>query len=1265
MAREIKELRLFNAGLITSASLSDSPDESAQYSLNVEPVAEAGILKGITEGKVLFPHGGNSSTSAIQPTSMVLLDTGETEDLIIYEPDRGLNYIADWYGSAPSFGGDWHVSYSTTGKAAIATRNKEAHIGFGHKAVDSRPQWMGYSKVNQFGATSGNSMIVTDTELTPFQNKNSTYICDKVIRPVVDLSNRPTETTINDSGPEFSEDRFTEELGTDTWLYGCEINGNCIYRIKIEDSSDTLAQANIALASLQDNSTNDLPSGGFVKSNSLVDEVGENIRINSIAVCDSMPNAIWAIGSTSGQTRIFLIDVNDFYESNDPTDIMGSDGSYTWRFDTNVSVISEWSGKMPKFIAPGGAIKDVEPAGVWWASDLLETGTKFADATTGEPYDRRLWIQLYTHDGFSQSEYDGLAIDPYLFSIDISNIEADDGGVLQLTNETPNFAVTSNASFTQPSGNRTFYWNPVLWTFSNREGPNYGYDTEGYGKIRYRGEAGVDAHDGNSNNELWCMGFNIGVETGTVLKINRFSMFETFGHYGENFMLYCGGTTGGPNNPYDQWLSNCQVDSTHPTYPNYPHQVGCIASSEGKFVTFGGLLLEQQSGVGDDTFAPTIAGKSYTLGTFIAISTAGANLGYGQFLEPNPYEGEAMTTSFYNGTQYRKGTEVLDFAKGIGLLKLETTINLNYDNINCVQSCILEGGGSTGTRDTVGLFISERVNRNLEDISEWDGTTIWAIRIANPIVRPGSTLFDTPMRGAANQTNLFDSTSARAYWRFTNDNTDGHGGDILHYRTYREFGWAGRDFLGDLETDEVDWSIGGLPLMQLELGGKTSSTSVDIGGAAMCLMSKADVPIEHWGLSELASTASVIFLSAINGSYTNGMIAGDLINTTVPENFWDLNNFDGTNFTVQADQPFAQMKGEDTTFNVVGGDESDTDTISPHFAAGKRYDYKIALKYDGFQYSPISSTMWRFTPSTDYDDCMIEINIRELPIRVSNVLIYRRNFVDDTQQELFKLVADLKLHAGWKYDEELDAWNNIIRDSGNNGKETYEAMAGISETLPHMGLKWGLSTKIGTYHVVGQCSLKYSSEDYSQTIFKSAPGEFNVWDWGNDERSLHLPNIPTALTSFNGKIFAFDRHNTYRIDPDTMGIDDIYEGIGCSGREAVIVTEYGMLYADMHNIYLHDGVRPVPVGIPIKDSRKGLMGLDKVDLSNNTSVSFDAARGSFVVLTKKGASALYTEGGEFEKLGAPYIGYYNKNQSGFFYTEAFYNNRSIALTRIS
>jgi len=108
--------------------------------------------------------------------------------------------------------------------------------------------------------------------------------------------------------------------------------------------------------------------------------------------------------------------------------------------------------------------------------------------------------------------------------------------------------------------------------------------------------------------------------------------------------------------------------------------------------------------------------------------------------------------------------------------------------------------------------------------------------------------------------------------------------------------------------------------------------------------------------------------------------------------------------------------------------------------------------------------------------------------------------------------------------------------------------------------------------------------------------------------------MPTALASFNGRIYAFGKNNTYRIEPNSLYIEDTFEGVGCIGPDAVIVTEYGMCFVDKNNIYLHDGRQPIPIGNTI------LNGDDKSWQNRDTTwaskVIFDAVRNSFVVLFK-------------------------------------------------
>tara|TARA_Y100001963_G_C6781749_1_gene450317 strand:- start:2391 stop:3377 length:987 start_codon:yes stop_codon:yes gene_type:complete len=94
-------------------------------------------------------------------------------------------------------------------------------------------------------------------------------------------------------------------------------------------------------------------------------------------------------------------------------------------------------------------------------------------------------------------------------------------------------------------------------------------------------------------------------------------------------------------------------------------------------------------------------------------------------------------------------------------------------------------------------------------------------------------------------------------------------------------------------------------------------------------------------------------------------------------------------------------------------------------------------------------------------------------------------------------------------------------------------------------------------------------------IFRSKPGKYSIFDWVND--FVTIKSKPTALVNFNGRLYVFDNNNIYRINQETLGIEDIFEGIGCLHKKSVLVTEYGMFFVDNNGIYLHDGSTPTKI----------------------------------------------------------------------------------------
>jgi len=78
MPKELHEITKFMTGTISTPSETDVPDDTASYSLNLDPVAEDGVLKGV-------PNDAQLSSGGIISTNID--DSGIDKDLtepIIY-----------------------------------------------------------------------------------------------------------------------------------------------------------------------------------------------------------------------------------------------------------------------------------------------------------------------------------------------------------------------------------------------------------------------------------------------------------------------------------------------------------------------------------------------------------------------------------------------------------------------------------------------------------------------------------------------------------------------------------------------------------------------------------------------------------------------------------------------------------------------------------------------------------------------------------------------------------------------------------------------------------------------------------------------------------------------------------------------------------------------------------------------------------------------------------------------------------------------------
>ena len=296
------------------------------------------------------------------------------------------------------------------------------------------------------------------------------------------------------------------------------------------------------------------------------------------------------------------------------------------------------------------------------------------------------------------------------------------------------------------------------------------------------------------------------------------------------------------------------------------------------------------------------------------------------------------------------------------------------------------------------------------------------------------------------------------------------------------------------------------------------------------------------------------------------------------------------------------------------------------------YYYKASFVYDGYQESPLThQVLLTHDPSASATAAKNTITIdfkglAVLPKRITHLNIYVAES-DDAASEpegFYRLLENIPIDYGWATISDATAttvFNSTYRqktiiDIGKRTGASYEALVGISELVQDTMPNYSLSAQLNNHQFIADC-YHPDLQSVPNYMFKSKPYNFDQFDWSVD--LLRLPTKPIALASFNGRIYAFDENNTYRIEPNSFYIEDTYEGVGCLGPESVIVTEYGMCFADKNNIYLHDGRQPVPIGEPVlTDSTFGLYGwYDKKDW--DPKIMFDAKRNSFVVLSKFGA----------------------------------------------
>ena len=311
--------------------------------------------------------------------------------------------------------------------------------------------------------------------------------------------------------------------------------------------------------------------------------------------------------------------------------------------------------------------------------------------------------------------------------------------------------------------------------------------------------------------------------------------------------------------------------------------------------------------------------------------------------------------------------------------------------------------------------------------------------------------------------------------------------------------------------------------------------------------------------------------------------------------------------------------------SVLGIVATDHGSDTGDLQSGYTYFYKTSIVYDGYQETPLSmeTTMDSDHTNTLNSTLVVTINdYAQVPKRASAVKVYRAESTSSTNttpDSVYRLVKVIPFSKAWTasgvtYSYEFD-------DTGIKGA-SFEAESGLAETLEGTLPKYALSAQLNNQHYIGKCWHEGYVNDATSYIFVSKVGKFDVFDWLVD--FIKLPTIPTALTSFSGRIYAFDELNTYRIrGGNELFIEDTYEGVGCLNDDAVVSTDFGMFFADNKNIYQHNGQSAEPIGEAIVRGDSAYSWQNR-DTSYHTRAMYDATRRSvYFTFKEDGANKYY------------------------------------------
>lgn len=289
------------------------------------------------------------------------------------------------------------------------------------------------------------------------------------------------------------------------------------------------------------------------------------------------------------------------------------------------------------------------------------------------------------------------------------------------------------------------------------------------------------------------------------------------------------------------------------------------------------------------------------------------------------------------------------------------------------------------------------------------------------------------------------------------------------------------------------------------------------------------------------------------------------------------------------------------------------------------YAFAVSYIYDGFQESPLTKIS-DVTPTVTTKSRLSLYLAIDKPLmtskRVSGVNLYMAKIMPSGDQITnFQLIESFDINeftilvnGGFAALPLLpNGYVHTLRVLYGSYGAAYENVADQVEELESNTLQYRLSCQTGTRLVVADA--KSGTEDFSCYLFFSRPLQPSVFDITKD--FVVLRHKPVAICANKDRVFAFTERDSYiiNLNSEYPFIEEVVEGIGCIGKNAVLSHESGIYHADSNGLYFNLRRISDPVQRPWMELNK-----------DNFWITYDQRRNSIIFINGTGKCFVFTSG---------------------------------------